>query len=111
MVEEVLLWNLQASKKSLLFPGEPGWHGQPRQVQHREVPSRHPWSLFPVWLQLGRVVQPALRRGTGMGRAALGLVLLTASILLPLGWSCFSIPSAGCIAGGSAQGSSASCPF
>lgn len=45
----------------------------------------------------------------GMGHAVLVPGILTAPILLPPGWSWFSVPSAGCTIGGSAQGSSASC--
>lgn len=45
----------------------------------------------------------------GMGHAVLMPGVLTAPILLPPGWSCFSLPSAGCTIGGSAEGSSASC--
>lgn len=43
----MLLWDLQDSKKSCLFPGEPGWHRQPGQAQHQRGPIQTAMASLP----------------------------------------------------------------
>lgn len=43
----MLLWDLQDSKKSCLFPSEPGWHRQPGQAQHQRGPIQRAMASLP----------------------------------------------------------------